>query len=162
MFDKTNDERQNCKIGLIYQCVDQTDELSILSNDTVSNDLSIFLQTIADCVALRGFDKFRGDLDIKNDLHGPYSYYTKYKDYEIMFNVAPMVSSTKSNRQYIERKSLVGNSFVCIVFQEADAEFKPNFISGKVTQIYITVQPMKIDEELYYRVKNEDLFSLSF
>ncbi|CAF1039147.1 unnamed protein product [Rotaria sordida] len=151
-FDKLNDERQNCKIGVIYQGVDQTNEYDIFSNDDVSDDMSNFLNLLADRVRLKGFNKYRGDLDIKDDLHGDSSYYTKYKNHEIMFNIAPMIPSTKANGQCIERKSLVGNAFVCIVFQEQDAEFTPDFISGKVTQIYITVQPCIIDENLYYKI----------
>jgi len=113
-----------------------------------------FLQILADRVRLKGFEKYRGDLDIKNDLHGEYSYYTQYNNHEIMFNIAPMIPSIKTNGQCVKRKGLVGNSFVCIVFQESDAEFIPDFISGKVTQIYITVQPIKINEQVYYKVKN--------
>jgi hypothetical protein len=108
---------------------------------------------LADRVRLKGFNKYRGDLDIKDDLHGEYSYYTQYKNHEIMFNVAPIIPSTKANGQCIERKGLVGNAFVCIVFQETDTEFIPDFIFGKVTQVYITVQPTEIDDELYYKVR---------
>lgn len=117
-----------------------------------SNEMTDFLSKLSDYVRLKGFTKYRGDLDVKDDLHGPYSYYTNYKHHEIMFNVAPMVPSTKANGQCIERKSLVGNAFVCIVFQERDAEFIPDWISGKVTQIYITVQPQTQDDGLYYKV----------
>lgn len=70
-----------------------------------------------------------------------------------MFNVAPMIPSSNSNGQCVKRKGLVGNSFVCIVFQESDTEFIPDFISGKVTQIYIIVQPIKNNEKIYYKVK---------
>lgn len=112
-----------------------------------------FLQILADRIRLKGFEKYRGDLDVKNDLHGEYSYYTQYNNHEIMFNIAPMIPSLKSNGQCVKRKGLVGNSFVCIVFQESNAEFTPDFISGKVTQIYIIVQPMKFNEQVYYKVK---------
>jgi len=112
-----------------------------------------FLEILADRVRLKGFQKYRGDLDTKDDLHGEYSYYTVHDKHEIMFNVAPLVPSTKANGQCIERKGLVGNAFVCIVFQEPDAIFSPDFISGKVTQIYITVQPTKRNDEIYYKVK---------
>ncbi|CAF2008480.1 unnamed protein product [Rotaria magnacalcarata] len=152
LFDKTNDERQNCKIGIIYQGAEQINEYEIFSNDGLSDEMSCFLNSLADIVRLKGFHKYRGDLDIKDDLHGDESYYTKYKNHEIMFNVAPKIPSTKANGQCIERKSLVGNAFICIVFQESDAEFIPDYISGKVTQIYITVKPHTIDEDLYYKI----------
>ncbi|CAF1286390.1 unnamed protein product [Adineta steineri] len=152
LFDKLNDERHNCKIGLIYQRSDQTLEYDIYSNDFLSIDLLDFLQMLAERVRLKGFNKYRGDLDIKDDLNGEYSYYVHYKNHEIMFNIAPIIPSTKTNGQCIERKGLVGNAFVCIVFQEPNAEFSPELISGKVTQIYITVQPNKINEQVYYKI----------
>jgi hypothetical protein len=108
---------------------------------------------LAEHVRLKDFKKYRGDLDTKEDLHGEYSYYTVYENHEIMFNVAPLIPSTKANGQCIERKGLIGNAFVCIVFQEIGASFSPDFISGKVIQIYITVQPTKHNEQLYYKVK---------
>jgi len=114
-----------------------------------------FLQILADHIRLKGFEKYRGDLDVKNDLHGEYSYYTQYNNHEIMFNIAPMIPSINTNGQCVKRKGLVGNSFVCIVFQEPNAEFIPDFISGKVTQIYITVQPLQLNEEVYYKVRKK-------
>jgi hypothetical protein len=120
-----------------------------------------FLQILADRVRLKGFEKYRGDLDIKNDLHGEYSYYTQYNNREIMFNVAPMIPSTTVNESSVKRKGLVGNSFVCIVFQEPDVEFLPDFITGKVTQIYLTVQPIKINEQTYYKVKHSKQFLIN-
>ena len=158
LFDKLNDERQNCKVGLIYQRLDQTNEYDIFSNDNLSDDLLTFLQILSERVRLKGFNRYRGDLDVKDDLHGEYSYYTQYQNHEIMFNIAPLIPSTKANGQCIERKGLVGNAFVCIVFQEGDTEFIPDFISGKVTQVYITVQPIRIEEQLYYKVKKKQKF----
>lgn len=111
-----------------------------------------FLNILAERVRLKGFTKYRGDLDTKGDLHGEYSYYTGYRNHEIMFNVAPLVPSLKANGQCIERKGLVGNAFVCIVFQDPGAVFLPDYISGKVTQIYITVQPVVLEDGLYYKV----------
>lgn len=113
-----------------------------------------FLHMLGDRVRLKGFTKYRGDLDVKDDLHGEYSYYTVYENHEIMFNVAPMISTTKnSQRSRIERKGLVSNAFVCIIFQEQGADFNPSIIAGRVTQVYITVQPIRIENELFYKVK---------
>ncbi|CAF0802125.1 unnamed protein product [Adineta steineri] len=152
LFDKTNDERYHCKIGVIYQGVNQTNEYDIFSNDSMPNEMRHFLDYISRPVALKGFSKYRGDLDTKDDLHGEYSYYTEYENHEIMFNIAPLIPSTKANGQCIERKGLIGNAFVCVVFQEAGAKFLPDFIAGKVIQIYITVQPITINEQLHYKV----------
>jgi signal-induced proliferation-associated 1 like protein 1 len=139
-------------VGIIYQRSEQNDEYDLFSNDHLSEELRDFLQLLADRVRLKGFARFRGDLDVKEDLHGEYSYYTQYHNHEMMFNVAPMIPSLKANGQCIERKGLVSNAFVCVIFQESDAEFSPEIISGKVTQVYITVRPMQINDELYFKV----------
>lgn len=155
-FDKANDERFNCKIGVIYQQQNQSSEYEIFSNDQLSTEMTHFLQLLAQPIRLKAFAKYRGDLDTREDLHGEYSYHTVYDSHEIMFNVAPLIPSTKANGQCIERKGLVGNAFVCVVFQDIGATFSPDFISGKVTQIYITVQPAPVEKGLYYKVKEED------
>lgn len=133
--------------------MNQTDEYEIFSNDSASQDMFDFLDILAERVQLKGFSKYRGDLDTKSDLNGEFSYYANYRNHEIMFNVAPLVPCSKANSQCVERKGLVGNAFVCIVFQEPDAVFVPDYISGKVTQIYITVQPVNLADGLYYKVK---------
>jgi hypothetical protein len=143
---------QNCKIGVIYQRANQINESDIFSNNQMSQEMSYFLQRISTRVQLKGFDKYRADLDIKDDLHGSLSYFTEYENHEIMFNIAPMIPSRKVNEQFIERKGLVGNAFVCVVFQEEGAAFMPDRISGRVTHVFITVQQLMIDQELYYKV----------
>lgn len=156
-FDKCNDERQNCKVGFLYQRVNQSEEADIFNNDDYPSEMGDFLHLLADPVRLKGFERYRGDLDVKNDFHGEYSYYTQYQNHEIMFNIAPMIPSTNTDGQYVKRKGLVANSFVCIVFQEENAVFIPDFISGKVTQIYITVQPVIWDGVIHYKVNSQDL-----
>ncbi|CAF3023943.1 unnamed protein product [Rotaria sp. Silwood2] len=152
LFDKKNDERYNCKIGVIYQRCNQTNEQDIFNNENPSKDILDFLSRISQRVYLKGFQKYRGDLDTKNSSHGEYSYYSEYKNHEIMFNVAPLVPSTNVEEKSTIRKGLIGNAFVCIVFQESGANFSPNFISGRVTQIYITVQPTMHEEKLHYKI----------
>lgn len=155
-FDKKNEERQNSKVGLIVQRANQKDEFDLFANDGLSDALEDFLRFLGEKVRLKGFQRFRGDLDIREDLHGLYSFYTQYGNYEIMFNVAPLIPSSKANGQCIERKGLVSNAFVCVVFQEeGQVEFSPELISGKVTQVYVVVQPLTIHDELYFKVKQK-------
>lgn len=139
---------------MIYQGANQKSEPEIFSHDHLPASLSRFLDLISKRVTLKGFSKFRGDLDTKDDLHGEHSYYTEYENHEIMFNVAPMIPSSKAGGQYIERKGLIGNAFVCIIFQEPGAVFTPDLISGRVTQIYIIIEPTIIENEHYYKVNN--------
>jgi hypothetical protein len=116
----------------------------------MSNEMEYFLNLISKRIQLKDFKKYRGDLDIKTNQHGIYSYYTKFQNHQIMFNIAPIIPE---DQQFIQRKSLISNALLCIVFQEEGSIFQPNIILGKVTQVYIIVQPIKINSELYYKVR---------
>ncbi|CAF4738196.1 unnamed protein product, partial [Rotaria sp. Silwood1] len=153
-FDKYNDEQLFNKVGIVYQHLNQSSEITILSNDKMSIEMENFLNLISELVQLKNFNKYRGDLDIKTDQHGAYSYFTTYQNHQIMFNVAPMISSDRNDREFIQRKSLIANALICIIFQEENGlSFQPDFFLGKVTQVYIIVQPIQIKSNLYYKIE---------
>jgi hypothetical protein len=152
-FDKSNDEQYSNKVGFIFQRLNQSNENEILSNNEMSIEMENFLNLISKRIELKDFNKYRGDLDIKTNEHGIYSYFTIFENHQIMFNIGPIIPSDKNDQQFVQRKSLIGNAFLCIVFQEEGTLFHPDFIRGKVTQVYITVQPIQIHSQLYYKVK---------
>lgn len=116
----------------------------------MSIEMEKFLNIISDRIELKDFHHYRGDLDIKSNEHGIYSYFIKFENHQIMFNVAPIIPS---DTNFIQRKSLIANALLCIVFQDKGTQtFDPNFMRGKVTQVYITVQPIEKNAELYYKV----------
>lgn len=119
----------------------------------MSKEMEQFLDSISDRIELKDFGQYRGDLDTKSNLHGLYSYFTKFENHQIMFNVSPMISSDE-NDKYIKRKSLIANALVCIVFQEKGSQpYQPNLILGKVTQVYIVVQPIDYHGGSFYQVR---------
>jgi hypothetical protein len=121
----------------------------------MSIEMEKFLNLISDRIELKDFNQYRGDLDTKTNEHGIHSYFTKFENHQIMFNISPMIPS---DQDFIQRKSLVGNALLCIVFQEKGTKsFQPNLMCGKVTQVYITIQPIEQNSELYYKVR---LFNL--
>ncbi|CAF3281663.1 unnamed protein product [Rotaria sp. Silwood2] len=119
----------------------------------MSIEMRNFLNLISELVQLKDFNKYRGDLDTKDDQHGVYSYYTTYQNHQIMFNVAPMIPSVKNDLEFIRRKSLIANSLICIVFQDgSEISFQPDSFLGKVVQVYIVVKPIQIKSDLYYKI----------
>ncbi|CAF3924091.1 unnamed protein product, partial [Rotaria sp. Silwood1] len=153
-FDKYNDEQFSIKVGIVYQDLNQSNEIEILSNNYMSIEIENFLNLIGELVQLKNFNKFRGDLDIKTDQHGIYSYFSTYQNHQIMFNVAPMIPSDKNDLEFIQRKSLVSNALIYIVFQEENnLSSQPDFFLGKVTQVYIIVQPIQKQFNLYYKIE---------
>ncbi|CAF1291999.1 unnamed protein product [Rotaria sordida] len=153
-FDKYNDDQLSYKISILHQRLNQLNEIEILSNDKMSIEMENFLNLISELVQLKNFNKYRGDLDTKADQHGTHSYFTIYQNYQIMFNVAPIIPCNKNDLEFIQRKSLIGNALICIVFQEeSELSFTPDFFLGKVTQVYIIVKPIQIKSELYYKIE---------
>ncbi|CAF1410333.1 unnamed protein product [Rotaria sp. Silwood1] len=153
-FDKYNDEQLSIKVGIVYQDINQSKEIEILSNNEMSIEMETFLNLISELVQLKNFNKYRGDLDVKTDQHGIYSYFATYQNHQIMFNVAPMIPSDKNDREFIQRKSLISNALICIVFQQGNnISFQPDFFLGKVTQVFIIVKPIYNEFNLYYKVE---------
>ncbi|XP_037931627.1 GTPase-activating Rap/Ran-GAP domain-like protein 3 [Teleopsis dalmanni] len=88
----------------------------MLSNQEASQDFEDFLDVLGERVRLKGWDRFRGGLDVKGDMTGKYSVYTMYEGHEIMFHVSTLLPFSRDNRQQVERKRHIGNDIVNIVF----------------------------------------------
>ncbi|GBP72255.1 hypothetical protein EVAR_103255_1 [Eumeta japonica] len=86
-----------------------------------------------DKVRLRGWNRFRGGLDVKGDMTGSHSIYTMHQGHEIMFHVSTMLPFSKDNKQQLERKRHIGNDIVNIVFTEDSAHntFNPHALTQK-------------------------------
>ncbi|KAG5872145.1 hypothetical protein JTB14_037387 [Gonioctena quinquepunctata] len=146
----------NFKFGVIYMKQGQTSDDEILSNENGSYRFEQFLSLLGDKIKLRGWDKYRGGLDIKGDMTGKFSVYTIYEGHEIMFHVSTLLPYSRDNRQQVERKRHIGNDIVNIVFVEAqdDAEgahsqFNPTCIKSQFTHVFAVVT---VDNDNQYRL----------
>ncbi|XP_049821518.1 GTPase-activating Rap/Ran-GAP domain-like protein 3 isoform X2 [Aethina tumida] len=149
----------NFKFGVIYMKQGQTTDDEILSNEYGSKNFDQFLTLLGDKIRLKGWDKYRGGLDIKGDMTGKYSVYTIYEGHEIMFHVSTLLPYSRDNRQQVERKRHIGNDIVNIVFVDAcDAQpnaegahstFNPTCIKSQFTHVFAVVS---VDTENQYRL----------
>ncbi|XP_048370563.1 signal-induced proliferation-associated protein 1 isoform X6 [Sphaerodactylus townsendi] len=129
------------KVGVLYCLADQGSEEEMYNNEEAGPAFQEFLQLLGDRVRLRGFDKYRAQLDTKTDSTGTHSLYTVYQDYEIMFHVSTMLPYTPNNRQQLLRKRHIGNDIVTIVFQEPGAlPFTPRVIRSHFQHVFIVVR----------------------
>lgn len=142
----------NFKFGILYMKAGQTSDDEILSNEAGSRHFDKFLGLLGERIRLRGWDKFRGGLDVKGDMTGRHSVYTIYEGHEIMFHVSTMLPFSKDNKQQVERKRHIGNDIVNIVFLDGNlddmAAFSPSFIKSQFTHIFALVSYLT-DEEAY-------------
>uniref|UniRef100_A0A8D2LUQ1 Signal induced proliferation associated 1 like 2 n=1 Tax=Varanus komodoensis TaxID=61221 RepID=A0A8D2LUQ1_VARKO len=129
------------KIGILYCKAGQSTEEEMYNNETAGPAFEEFLDLLGQRVWLKGFNKYRAQLDNKTDSTGTHSLYTTYKDYEIMFHVSTMLPYMPSNRQQLLRKRHIGNDIVTIVFQEPGAlPFTPKNIRSHFQHVFVIVK----------------------
>uniref|UniRef100_A0A8C1W4E2 Signal-induced proliferation-associated 1 like 2 n=1 Tax=Cyprinus carpio TaxID=7962 RepID=A0A8C1W4E2_CYPCA len=129
------------KAGILYCQAGQSTEEEMYNNETGSPALEEFLELLGQKVRLRGFNKYRAQLDHKMDSTGTHSLYTTYKDFELMFHVSTMLPYTPNNKQQLLRKRHIGNDIVTIIFQEPGAfPFTPQNIRSHFQHIFIIVK----------------------
>uniref|UniRef100_A0A8C5CH26 Signal induced proliferation associated 1 like 2 n=1 Tax=Gadus morhua TaxID=8049 RepID=A0A8C5CH26_GADMO len=129
------------KVGVLYCKAGQSTEEEMYNNEGPGPALDEFLDLLGQRVRLKGFSKYRAQLDNKTDSTGTHSLYTTYKDYELMFHVSTLLPYTPNNRQQLLRKRHIGNDIVTIVFQEPGAlPFTPKNIRSHFQHVFVIVK----------------------
>ncbi|XP_038191732.1 signal-induced proliferation-associated 1-like protein 1 isoform X3 [Arvicola amphibius] len=129
------------KVGIMYCKAGQSTEEEMYNNEAAGPAFEEFLQLLGERVRLKGFEKYRAQLDTKTDSTGTHSLYTTYKDYEIMFHVSTMLPYTPNNKQQLLRKRHIGNDIVTVVFQEPGAQpFSPKNIRSHFQHVFVIVR----------------------
>jgi hypothetical protein len=105
------------KFGVIYQERNQTSEEELFRNRHSSPALDEFLEILGNKIQLKGFNGYRGGLDVVGDQTGEESVYTVYKGREIMFHVSTLLPFDEQDTQHVQRKRHIGNDIVVLVFQ---------------------------------------------
>ncbi|XP_046739648.1 GTPase-activating Rap/Ran-GAP domain-like protein 3 isoform X3 [Diprion similis] len=132
----------NFKFGVVYAKEGQTTDDEMLSNEKGSSDFNRFLDLLGERIRLKGWDKYRGGLDVKGDMTGKESVYTVYAGHEVMFHVSTMLPHSKDNPQQLERKRHIGNDIVNVIYTDdptALDSFNPNCIKSQFTHVFAIV-----------------------
>ncbi|KAF3705971.1 Signal-induced proliferation-associated 1-like protein 1 [Channa argus] len=142
------------KVGVMYCRAGQSSEEDMYNNESSGPAFEEFLDLLGERVRLKGWEKYRAQLDNKTDSTGTHSLYTRYQDYEIMFHVSTMLPYTANNTQQLLRKRHIGNDIVTIVFQEPGAlPFTPKSIRSHFQHVFIIIQVHEpCTDNTYYRV----------
>ncbi|KAJ8002318.1 hypothetical protein DPEC_G00178630 [Dallia pectoralis] len=129
------------KVGILYCRAGQSTEEEMYNNESASPTMEEFMDLLGQRVRLKGFTKYRAQLDNKTDSTGTHSLYTTYKDYELMFHVSTLLPFTTNNRQQLLRKRHIGNDIVTVIFQEPGAlPFTPKNIRSHFQHVFIIVK----------------------
>ncbi|XP_076090626.1 GTPase-activating Rap/Ran-GAP domain-like protein 3 isoform X2 [Mytilus galloprovincialis] len=150
----------NFKFGVIYAKESQVSDDEFYSNEETTDSFNSFLRLLGSSVSLKGWDKFKGGLDVKSNATGTESVYTVYEGHEIMFHVSTLLPISKENMQQVERKRHIGNDIVNIVFYECDkvdnTTFKPSMMKTRFTHIFAVVVYCKQDNSYRLVVFSEE------
>ncbi|KJE96379.1 hypothetical protein CAOG_06714 [Capsaspora owczarzaki ATCC 30864] len=131
----------NFKFGILYAKPGQRTDDEMFSNNDPSPAFNEFVEALGTKVDLKGFDKFRGGLDVKTGTTGTHSIWTSYHGHQIMFHVSTMLPFSADNAQQLERKRHLGNDIVTIVFVDGDAStpYEPLFDPDEIKSHFIHV-----------------------
>ncbi|XP_014295743.1 GTPase-activating Rap/Ran-GAP domain-like protein 3 isoform X3 [Microplitis demolitor] len=132
----------NFKFGVIYAREGQTTDDEMLSNEKASPGFERFLELLGKRIRLKGWDKYRGGLDVKGDMTGKESIYTVYAGHEVMYHVSTILPHSKDNPQQLERKRHIGNDIVNIIYTDDPTlldTFNPNCIKSQFTHVFAVV-----------------------
>ncbi|KAH7723216.1 rap/ran-GAP family protein [Aphelenchoides avenae] len=127
-------------VGVLYIGEEQSTEQQILSNQYGSERYAKFLRQLGRVISL---DSHPGGLTAER--HGKFTY--EYRDAiaRIVFQVATLMPSSENDPKCNAKKSLIGNNFVSIVFNESGVPYKLGTVSGQFDHVALEVVPH--DEE---------------
>ncbi|KAI7857606.1 hypothetical protein BDC45DRAFT_500213 [Circinella umbellata] len=142
------------KFGVLSVKEGQTTEEEWFANSNVSESLERFLNIIGRPIELEGYKGYAAGLDTKSGESGKFSYATSWRDYEIMFHVAPLMPCRENDKQQVHRKRYIGNDIVCIVFVEGnECNFDPDIIRSQFLHVYIVIHPEMINGKEAWRIQ---------
>ncbi|CAC5374751.1 SIPA1L1 [Mytilus coruscus] len=129
------------KVGVLLCRSGQSSEEDMYNNENSSPAFEEFLKCIGHKIRLKGFEKYRAQLDNKSDSTGTHSYYTTFNNSEIMFHVSTLLPYTANNTQQLLRKRHIGNDIVTIIFQEPGAlPFSAKTVRSQFQHVFIIVR----------------------
>eukprot|EP01102_Stenamoeba_stenopodia_P007108 TRINITY_DN1983_c0_g1_i1.p1 TRINITY_DN1983_c0_g1~~TRINITY_DN1983_c0_g1_i1.p1 ORF type:complete len:510 (+),score=130.87 TRINITY_DN1983_c0_g1_i1:403-1932(+) len=143
-LEEEDPQKTRCvTFGVVYVKAGQTDEDDIFANVSTSPEYEEFLTYLGDKVTLCGWSGFRGGLDIKTNTKGTHSVFTSWNSFNIMYHVATLLPYNPKDKQQLERKNMIGNDIVTVIFLEGDEPYRPNTITSHMTHIIAVVRPKK-------------------
>jgi tuberous sclerosis protein 2 len=139
------------KLGVLDVREGQRSQNDILSNSTGSPLYLRFLRLLGDIVRLGEIPDgtYTAGLDRSSEaLDGEYSLMWSNESTQVMFHVATMMPTVKSDPACTAKKKHVGNDYVHIVFDESGAlSYDLDTVTGQFTVAVINVVPL--DKGMY-------------
>jgi hypothetical protein len=130
------------KIAVVYVGLGQTNETEILSNIDGSPLYLDFLSGLGRLIRLKGqVDVFVGGLDRAEDSDGEYAYAWWDDLTQMIFHTPTMMPNLENNPERSNKKRLVGNDYVKIIYNDSGKEFVFDTIRTAFNMINIVIAP---------------------
>ena len=96
----------NLKFGVIYAKKGQLTDDEFFSNESPCStiDFENFLNLLGEKITLKGWDRYRGGLDVHNNMTGTESVFTLFEDHQIMFHVSTLLPFSTEDSQQVSRQ----------------------------------------------------------
>ena len=102
LFTLEKQERaMNLKFGVIYAQKGQLTDDEFFSNQETSESFENFLNLLGEKITLKNWDRYRGGLDVHNNMTGTESVYTLFEDHQIMFHVSTLLPFSQEDTQQV-------------------------------------------------------------
>ena len=130
------------KIAVLYVGPGQTTETEILGNIDGSPLYLDFLSGLGRLIRLKGqVDVFVGGLNRDNDSDGEYAYAWWDDLTQLVFHTPTMMPNLEAYPQYDNKKRLVGNDYVKIIYNDSGTQFAFDTIKTAWNFINIVISP---------------------
>lgn len=90
-----------CSSVFMPVCIQISDHQLTVATGEASPDFTIFLDMLAERIELKDWPHFSGGLHVSGSLTGQFSYYTDYKELEVMFHVATLLPLMNNDPQQV-------------------------------------------------------------
>jgi hypothetical protein len=135
------------RIAVLYVGRGQSTETEILGNIDGSPLYLDFLSGLGRLVRLKGqVDVFVGGLNRENDSDGEYAY-AWWDDFsQLIFHTPTMMPNLEAYPKFQNKKRLVGNDYVKIVYNESGKDFEFDTIKTAFNLVNIVISPLTISD----------------
>ena len=97
----------NLKFGVIFAQKGQLTDDEFFSNQETSESFENFLNLLGEKITLKNWDRYRGGLDVHNNMTGTESVYTLFEDHQIMFHVSTLLPFSQEDTQQVRTCSFL-------------------------------------------------------
>ncbi|KLT42085.1 hypothetical protein CC85DRAFT_285856 [Cutaneotrichosporon oleaginosum] len=130
------------KIAVLYVGPGQTNETEILGNVDGSPLFLDFLAGLGRIIRLKGqVDVFTGGMDRENDTDGLYAYAWWDDLAQMIFHAPTLMPNLPHFPEFTNKKRLVGNDYVKIIYNESGADFAFDTIKTSFNFVNIVISP---------------------